>query len=71
MQTYQVETTISNDRTLTIKGLPFKVGAQVQVIVHSRKREQERGNRYPLRGKPIRYTGPFASVAENDWNALQ
>jgi len=26
-------------------------------------------DRYRLRGKPIRYTDPFESIAEGDWEA--
>jgi hypothetical protein len=71
MQTYRVETVVSSNRTLTIKGLPFQVGEKVEVIVRRRERERERRGRYPLRGKPIRYVEPFGSVAESDWEMLQ
>jgi len=71
MQTYRVETKVSRNRTLTIKELPFQVGEKVEVIVRRREREWERRGRYPLRGKPIRYTEPFKSVAESDWEVLQ
>jgi len=71
MQTYRVETKVSRNRTLTIKGLPFQVGEKVEVIVRRRERERERRGRYPLRGKPIRYLDPFGSVAGNDWEAPQ
>lgn len=68
---YRIETTVSNDRTLTIKELPFHAGDKVEVVVRSRKREEGRGERYTLRGKPIRYVDPFKSVAEDDWAALK
>jgi hypothetical protein len=42
----------------------------VEVIVRDRLREQASGQRYPLRGKPIRYVGPFESIAEEDWETL-
>jgi len=71
MQTYRVETMVPSNRTLTIKGLPFQVGEKVEVIVRRREHERGRRRRYPLRGKPIRYTDPFASVAESHWEALQ
>jgi hypothetical protein len=70
MQTYRVETEVSHSRTLTLKGLPFRVGEKVEVIVRRRERERERRGHYPLRGKLIRYLDPFGSVAENDWEAL-
>ncbi|MEE8390789.1 MAG: hypothetical protein V3S14_08355 [Anaerolineae bacterium] len=71
MQTYQIATTISSDRTLTIKELPFQAGDKVQVIVRIWENGTKRSGRYPLRGKPIRYVNPFGSVAESDWNVLQ
>jgi hypothetical protein len=71
MQMYRVETTVSDEKTLTIKGLPFRAGDKVEVIVRGREREWECSTRYPLRGKPIRYVDPFESVAEDDWDALR
>lgn len=67
-QIYRAETTVSSDGTLTIVGLPFRAGDKVQVVV-SDKRELTGSERYPLRGKPIRYVAPFESVSEHDWEA--
>jgi len=71
MQDYRVETKVSNDGSLTIKDLPFQAGDKVEVIIRSRKPRGEEGACYPLRGKPVRYVDPFASVAEEDWEALK
>ncbi|MFZ1509180.1 MAG: hypothetical protein WAV74_20600, partial [Anaerolineae bacterium] len=71
MQTYRAETTIAKDGTLAIKDLPFLIGDKVEIIVRSYKREQKHSPRYPLRGKPIKYTGPCWSVAEAEWEILQ
>ena len=71
MQMYRVETTVSGEGTLTIKGLPFRAGDKVEVIVRGQERERERSMRYPLRSKPIRYVDPLRSVAEDDWDALR
>ena len=71
MQTYRIETIISSDRVLTIRGVPFRAGEKVEVIIVGLPRKWEKGERYPLRGKPFRYIAPFDSVAENDWNVLQ
>ena len=68
---HRTEAIVSGDGTLTIRGLPFRAGDQVQVIVSHSKREQTGGARYPLHGKPLRYVTPFESVAEEDWDALQ
>ncbi len=70
MQDYRVETRVESDGSLTISGLPFQAGDRVEVIVRSQKADQGNGERYPLRGKPLRYANPFGSVAEGDWEAL-
>ncbi len=71
MEIYRIETIISQNHVLTLRGVPFRPGEKVQVIILSQPHKQERPEPYPLRGKPIRYTAPFDSVAENDWNALR
>lgn len=71
MKTFRTEITISEDKTLTIKELPFTTGDKVEVVVRSSKRRKKRGKRYPLRGKPIWYIDPFKSVAEEDWAVLK
>jgi hypothetical protein len=71
MSDYRVETSVASDGSLTIKGLPFQAGDRVEVIVRSQEHPEGNGERYPLRGKPIRYTDPFSSVAEKDWGALR
>jgi len=69
MQAYRTETTLSQDGKLTVKGLPFRKGDRVEVIILTRK-SQASSKRYPLRGKPFKYEKPFDSVAEEDWDAL-
>ena len=69
MQEYKVETRVASDGSLTLKGLPFHAGDKVEVIVRGHKRSEEETQRYPLRGKPVRYIDPFGSVAEEDWEA--
>lgn len=68
MQAYRIETTISQDGKLSIKGLPFRKGDAVEVIVLTQKRKSVSGC-YPLRGKPFRYSKPLDSVAEEEWDA--
>jgi len=70
MQDYRVETKVSGDRSLTLKGLPFHAGDPVEVIIRSRKAGERNGDRYPLRGKPVVYIDPFGSVAEDEWESL-
>jgi hypothetical protein len=71
MQTYRIETIVSQNRVLTIRGVPFRAGERVEVIILSLPHKRERVERYPLRGRPIRYVAPFDSVAENDWTVLR
>lgn len=71
MQTYRIETIVSANRVLTIRGVPFSPGEKVEVIILSHPRRWEKGERYPLHGKPIRYIRPFDSVAENEWQVLR
>jgi len=70
MPDYRVETRVSSDGSLTIKGLPFQAGDEVEVIIRGRK-PREQGKAYSLRGKPVRYVDPFGSVAEEDWAAVK
>jgi len=73
MQTYRIETTISKDGTISIKGLglPFAKGDKVEIMVRSRKLEKDKNKgKYTLRGLPINYIKPFDSVAESDWAVL-
>jgi len=69
MQDYRVETRVSSDGSLTLRSLPFQAGDRVEVIVRSHNHVDGKGARYPLRGKPIRYSDPFGSVSEEDWDA--
>ena len=71
MQTYHLETVISEEGVLNVKGLPIHRGDKVEVIVKTRTQQKNRKNPYPLRGKPILYEAPFDSVAENEWDAAK
>ena len=71
LQTYRVETTVSEKGVLMVRGLPFYKGEKVEVIIFSPARQTAKATRYPLRSKLIRYDAPFESVAEDDWGALR
>jgi len=71
MQTYWMETIISQNRVLTIRGVPFRAGEKVEVIILSRPPLREGAERYPLRGQSVLYLAPFDGIAENEWNALK
>lgn len=67
MDTFRTETTVTGDRKVTVADLPFSPGEEVEVIVSRKTRDAEDGERYPLRGEPIRYLRPTESVAEDEW----
>ena len=69
MQTYRVETTISQNRVITLRGIPFSPGERVEVIILNYPRQSRGRQRYPLHGKPVRYSRPFDSVAVDEWQA--
>lgn len=71
MQVYRIETIVSPNRVLTLRGVPFRAGEKVEIIVLSPARRREKKEPYSLRGRPIRYLAPFDSVAENEWQALR
>ena len=68
MQTYHIETVVSEEGILNIKGLPFHKGEKVEVTVKNQLPSESLKALYTLRGKPIRYKKPFDSVAENEWS---
>ena len=70
MQDYRVETTVERDGSVTIKGVPYQAGDQVEVIVRSQKAGERNCKRSTLRGKPFRYTNPFDGVSAQDWGVL-
>lgn len=67
----QVETTIEKAGELHLEKLPFGAGERVEVIVLARPARGHAGDRYPLRGEPLRYERPTDPVAEEDWEALR
>lgn len=71
MKAYRVEATVSDDKSLVLKEVPFRAGDTVEVIVLEAPDRQQAKNPYPLRGTPIRYDNPTEPVAESDWDVLR
>ena len=69
MFAYRVETSIDKDGCLTLKGLPFKAGDTVEVIILKNSQHLKKNN-YPLHGKTIRYEHPTEPVAQSDWESI-
>ncbi len=70
LQAHRVETTLTQNGTLTLEDLPFQAGEAVEVIVQTNHSPVPNQNRYPLRGTPVYYPDPTDPVAEQDWEAL-
>lgn len=71
MQAYRIETTVTQDGTLTLKDLPLRSGETVEVIILVQAPARESAQPYPLRGKLVHYDKPMEPVAETEWDALQ
>lgn len=80
MNAHRIETTLTENGTLTLRDLPFQEGDAVEVIILKRRilRQDEvptshsDSNPYPLCGKqPYYYDDPTEPVALEDWEVLQ
>ena len=72
VQAYRIETTRTEDGTLTLDALPFRTGEQVEVVVLGPERQRGQDNRYPLRGMVCRYDRRFdPAVPSEDCEATR
>lgn len=71
IKTYRVVKTVADGRRLSLEDLPFQAGDEVEVVVRSQARKAASHERYPLRGKPVRYLRPLEGVDVDDWEALK
>ena len=67
--TFRTKALVTKGGKVSIKGMPFRAGESVEVIVR-RGKKSTRAAKYPLRGKPVIYRDPFKS-ASSDWEAMQ
>lgn len=70
-QPYRTETKVSRGGKVTITGVPFAQGEEVEVVISRKQVPESAGERYPLRGQPIRYIEPHLGVAEDEWEVMQ
>lgn len=68
MQDYRVKMTIEEDGSLTLKGLPFRPGERVEVLIRKCGGKAEKP--YSSRGKSTDSADPFGGVAGKDWESL-
>jgi hypothetical protein len=71
MDTFRLDTTLTQDGTLTLKDIPFQAGDSVEVIIVPRSDSSDAQNGHSLRGKVIRYENPTEPVAQEEWEALR
>jgi hypothetical protein len=71
MSTFRLDTTLTQDGTLTLSNLPFQAGDSVEVIIVPRTDASDVQNGHPLRGKVIQYDNPTEPVTQEDWEVLR
>lgn len=71
MEKIHLKAKISDQRSLSINSLPFNPGELVEITIQACDEIKQLRSRYSLRGKPFRYTDPFESVAEDEWEILK
>lgn len=71
MQALRIETTISKDGELQVKGLPFRPGEKVEVIVLPLHRRKAAAKTAGLKNTVLKYEDPTEPVAIQDWDALR
>ncbi len=62
LQAHRVETTLTQNGTLTLDHLPFQAGETVKVIILPIALKPPAQNRYPLRGLPFEYHDPMEPI---------
>jgi hypothetical protein len=56
---------------MELRGLPFRAGEVVEVIILSREDKVREAHDCPLKGQVVRYEKPTEPVAQDDWKVLQ
>ena len=70
-QAYRTETVVPQDGELRLKQLPFRPGERVEIIILSRRAEQNGEQAFTLKDTVVKYDAPTDPVAAEDWAALQ
>jgi len=72
MNAIRIRTQVDQDNALVLRNLPLAKGKKVEVIILEDESVSidSQDNRFPLRGKPLRYDKPFGPAIDNtDWLA--
>lgn len=65
MRAHRAQSTVSEDGSVTVRGVPFSEGDEVEVIVLPRPRPTDRApGLRPLRGSVNRYDDPFEPASD-------
>ncbi|MBI5501429.1 MAG: hypothetical protein HY907_14385 [Deltaproteobacteria bacterium] len=65
MVTHTTEVKVEPGGTVTVTGVPFPPGTEVEVIVLVR--EEAGPSKYPLRGTGYRFDDPFSPAGVDEW----
>lgn len=72
MNAIRIRTQISGNNELILRNLPLSAGRKVEVIILEDDTPLSVNDRFPLRGKAIRFENPFDSAStETDWESAQ
>jgi len=72
MNAHVIETTVPESGSISVSGLPFSPGTNVEIIVLERKgKAASKERRFTMRGMPHTYIDPTEPVAVADWEALK
>ncbi len=72
--TFYRQLNLTQDATLTIERLPFRMGDFVEVIIRPAQKmvsNSKKKRRYPLHGTLVKYIDPTEPVAVEDWEVLK
>ena len=69
-QTCRTEKVMPENGVLILETPPFQAQNVVEIVVRLREKRRSPKDRYPLRGKILRYDDPTEPVAQNEWDSL-
>ncbi|WP_381523282.1 hypothetical protein [Spirosoma soli] len=72
MRAIRIHTQIDQNHELVLCNLPLSKGKNLEVIIIEEEADVKLNlnDRFPLRGKPIRFDNPFGSATDvSDWDA--
>ncbi len=72
MEPHRVDATVSGDGSVTVRGVPFPEGTEVEVIVRPRQDQPDRSpDAMPLAGSVRRYEHPFEpATSADEWETV-